>query len=238
MFDGLAFRRKLALFPLAAGFAFAFILAAAPFFSAQNEENLNRIRTAYLPTLEASRDLEDSLTLFQRGLQDAAAAEDPEALEAADEHAQAFHARLTELYGYGLRDREDVVALRQSFRAYHQLARSTTARMIGGDFSESTVGAMETMRTSYTEIRDALRTATATDRAEMDAAFDAAVDANSSSLYSYVGIALTALFLLVLLTLRITRGTTGQLGHVTRGFERLSAGDFSVAIDEIERAHV
>lgn len=222
----LRFSQKLAVLPGLAGLAFGLILGLTVYYQGQNLEHVEAIEREFLPTLEASRDLEDLLSEIQRGLHDAAAAENADALTEADAKRAAFVARIGALGRANRRTEVEIERLRTAFSAYYTLARGTTARLISTGVSDTLVEDLQRMSDGYNQIRDTLQTGTARDRREMAAAFQSARRANETSTRYIVLITIVVLVILISLSLAISRSAIRQLNLVSEGFARIGRGDF------------
>ena len=86
----LTFRSKLLLIVGAASVAFALVIAVSGIFGIREERSLELLEETLVPRLELGPQLEGDLAQLTRGMQDAAAAQDPELLE----RAAVPHARL------------------------------------------------------------------------------------------------------------------------------------------------
>jgi len=227
MLSRLKFRYKIMLLPVIASAGFAVVLACAPILAGQNETNLERIRNGYVPNLEASRDLQELLGDIQRGLKDAADAEDASQLTRTDSLRDSFIARLGESSKYGVRDADDARSLQRELTAYYGLARRTTAAMISGQLSEDGLANIKRMADGYNKIHGRLQQGTKHDRAAMEAAFAAAKGANQLSMYIYLCVAAVCLLMMIMVSRRTIRVTMDQLSTVSRAFERMGKGDFT-----------
>ena len=74
------FGQKLLMLPVIALVGYVVVGVLAHYFALENRAHLESIQRQFLPTLEASRDLEDLLEKIQRGLHDAAAAENADGI--------------------------------------------------------------------------------------------------------------------------------------------------------------
>ena len=83
MLKNLAIRWKVILLPCFAAVGFLLLLAVNFALGRREEGQLGLIEAGFVPSLELSRDLEETLTALQRQLQDAVAAQDAEALNGA-----------------------------------------------------------------------------------------------------------------------------------------------------------
>ena len=236
MLGSLSFRFKMVLFPIVASIGFGLILATAPFMLREQQDHLSRIRNSYLPALEASRDLSQLLDEIQRGLKDAADAEDASRLREIDPLVERFMVQLAALSRLRIHAAEQDDELARKTRAYYGLARGTTEQMIRGELNDDVIANAAKMTGELTAIRSALEAGIARDRAAMRDAFDDAAEVTnrSRSVFSAIMvITACALVLLVLLAWSVSRGVMRQLKTLMHGFERMAHGDFSEPIQVV-----
>lgn len=230
MLSRFGFRLKMMLFPLVASIGFLLILALAPVMLRKQEDHLSRIRGAYLPTLEASRDLSQLLTDIQRNLKDAADAEDTAKLQATDPLVERFVERLQRLDQLGVHDAEHDARLVADMRNYYALARATTQQMINGGMNDQLLANTGRMTADFNAIRTTIDNGIARDRADMERAFDTALDIQRTSRSVFTAImVITACALVVLgvMAVRVTRSVMDQLSALMLGFERMASGNFA-----------
>ncbi len=227
---GMRFRNKLTLLPATALIGFMAILFVSMTYSSENSENLEQIQNAYLPTLQASRDLEEILGAVQQGLQDAAAAEDAESLNDTDALRDSFLEGLAKVEAAGIHDADDVNQLRALFTAYYSLARNTTETMISGDMSDRFMERLGEMQAKYNEIKATLEEGTVRDNSEMEAAFANARNANDMARWVSIIMIFVSMIVMSSISFYISRSAIGQLKLVADGFERMGQGDFSTPV--------
>lgn len=233
MLGRFGFRFKMVLFPVVASIGFVLILATAPLILREQDDHLSRIRNSYLPALEASRDLSELLDDIQRGLKDAADAEDVARLNEVDPLVERFMTRLSELSRLRTSAMDQDNELGRNLRTYYSLARETTEQMIGGQLQEHVLVNATRMTSEFTRIRGALDAGIARDRAAMSRAFDATVDMKNrsrSALNTIMIITGVALAVLALLAVNLARSVMRQLTALIQGFQRMSSGDFAEPI--------
>ena len=96
MLNRLKLAHKMFLLPVLAGVAVLVIFAAVQTSAGRTARLVERIDDGYIPKIDLSRDLVETLAQIQRGLQDAAAAADPQILDDADQLREKFVTRLEE----------------------------------------------------------------------------------------------------------------------------------------------
>lgn len=234
MLGSFSFRTKMLLFPIVASIGFLLVIATAPIMLREQEDHLTRIRTAYLPALEASRDLSQLLDEIQRGLKEAADAEDPTRIREVDALVERFMARLSTFSSLRVHTAEQDEELGRRLKTYFQLARATTEQMIHGELNDNVVANAGKMTQEFNAIRTTLDAGIARDRAAMRDAFDQAANVSSRTRAVFTTIMVItacALLLLALLALNVSRGVIRQLKTLMVGFERMAHGDFSASIE-------
>jgi hypothetical protein len=93
-FESKPFSAKIAMLPRIGAVALAMVLSLNVLFGVINERRATRVQTGYYPSLQMSRTLRETLAGIQRGLQDAVAAGDADALVHTDSLRNAFVATL------------------------------------------------------------------------------------------------------------------------------------------------
>ena len=94
MLNRLKLTQKMFLLPVLAAVAILIIFIAVQTSAARTAAAVTRVDQGYIPKLDLSRDLVEILAQIQRGLQDAAAAVDPQILGETDELRLEFVTRL------------------------------------------------------------------------------------------------------------------------------------------------
>ena len=94
MLNRLTLAQKMFLLPALAAAAILAIFIAVQTSAGRTAGLVARIDDGYVPKLDLSRDLVETLAQIQRGLQDAASANDPQILDETDDLRTAFVTRL------------------------------------------------------------------------------------------------------------------------------------------------
>jgi methyl-accepting chemotaxis protein len=152
----LKFSHKIFLMPALAAVGIIVIFIAVQMSAGHTEGLVEQIDGGYIPKLELSRDLVETLAQIQRGLQDAAAAADPGILAETDNLSASFAARLDGERDNPTIDSQEREDLEASFNDYYDLARDTTRRLIAQETGDALSAALERMRTDYLEIKQSL----------------------------------------------------------------------------------
>ena len=111
MFNRLKFQQKMLIGPGLAAVAFCLVLMITLIFGTRSVTQMQTVETGYYPSVEMSRDLEESLNAIQRGLQDAVAAKNSEALSETDALKDKFLQRLQKEQTNPVLDRRDLEQL-------------------------------------------------------------------------------------------------------------------------------
>ena len=129
----LRFGQKIILLPAVAGVGALIIFAVAQILGRRSELELRQIEEGHTPSLEVSRSLETSLSDLQRGLQDAVAAQDVDALAQADSLAGEYQRHVASLAGNAVVEQTEIEALSARMEGYFSHARATSRDLITGE---------------------------------------------------------------------------------------------------------
>jgi methyl-accepting chemotaxis protein len=228
MFKNLKFKYKIILLPSLATFAFLLILAANQILGVKNQELLTRIRVGYVPALEMSRDLEETLATVQRVMQDAVAIKDVAMVEEADSLRTTFRERLKNGQANPVLRSEELDLLKTAFEEYYLLTRSITVEMINGKGQTASVANLESMRAKYNRIKETLQTNTLHNKKELAAASLSAEELQKTFMTVSAVITLVCILLLGGLSALIIFGVTKPLEEVSSGFVKMAAGDLTI----------
>lgn len=227
----LKFRHRLLITPAVATAFLLIILAISVWFGGRNDEQLASIEKRYAPAVEVSRDLAQSLGAIQRALQDAAAAEDADALRSIDPKRDAFRQRLIQAGQQGVLSRQASEALLTQFDDYLSLARATTEKMIKKSDPAGLPAALEQMTQSYRGIDGALKAQLEADHVAMTEAFAGARSAQRNTTFVEGVMMLFCVLGLVLLSLRTYRQMARPLGQLTSAVYSIAvSGDLATPI--------
>ncbi|MFL5309324.1 MAG: response regulator [Myxococcales bacterium] len=229
----LSFRSKLLALVATAALALVALVVSSAIIAGRVEGHLDDIRRHYLPKLGLRPQLEGQFERIQRGFQDAVAASDPEKLARTAELKQEFLQQLAQSSGAvepGL-----AAALEQAVQDFHAKGLSVSTRLIARETGEGVVAKMGEMQASQARVADLLDKATVFDKAELTNAFSAAADAERAGSRLRLGLSLSCLVVVLLLSLWISRDMLERMGHLTAGFRRFGAGDFRSPIPVVSR---
>src|SRR5262245_35360286 len=127
----MSFRQKVLGIVTATAAAFVALIVASAMISRQVEDQLATIEDVYVPRAELGPRLENAFARLTRGLQDAVAANDAEALAETRATERGF---LDDLAAAGPAiEPERAAALRQAVDEYYQVALGLSRRLIQGE---------------------------------------------------------------------------------------------------------
>jgi methyl-accepting chemotaxis protein len=230
-FESLGFRYKVLLLPAVAAVGFLLTLLVTMVSGGLSAEKLRLAETGHGPSLEMSRNLEQTLSQIQRGLQDAVAASNSDFTDDLDPMKREFLKTLTLGKTNPVVDQAELTQLEGAFHTYFDTATSVTRRMIehtGGDDLSAALGAMQE---EYRQIRDTLSANTERDRRSMSDAFESARQAQSAANRFVIGIIVLFLAFLVWVSFRVTRALVEPVGKAVEAAHRLRDGDVTVRFE-------
>ncbi|MEE8367351.1 MAG: methyl-accepting chemotaxis protein [Thermoanaerobaculia bacterium] len=225
---------KIMLLPVVASIAFLVIVLLIPKAVSQNEELMNEIEAGYFPASELTRDLLLELGLIQRGLQDAAAAQDIEFLAEPDAARDAFLAKLAEAGSNSTLKAADLAGLERRFRDYYELARDTTMRFFQEEVGEGLAGALETMQREYNTILQTVEDARAAGKESMAGAFQEARQNQDAANRVISRVTIFSIFCIVFLSgfsVFLVRSLTRPIQLALVASNRLAEGDMDARIE-------
>ena len=227
MFDKLSFRYKMLIAPALAVIGFCIVLLVTLTLGNQSASKLQEVQIGYYPSVEMSQDLDDDLGAIQRGLQDAVAARNSEALSETDALRDKFIQRLGDGKNNPLLDRRELDQLQSDMSDYYTTARQTTERMIANTGHEDLSASLGTMRDKYNAIRAKLQANKARDKAAITKAFDDTRSAQNHALALIAAAVLICLIPMIALSWRLTGAVTRPLLEAVHVADAMAQGDLS-----------
>ena len=224
MLKNLTLRWKVILLPCFAAVGFLLLLTVNFVLGRREEKQLGLIESGFVPSLELSRDLEDTLTALQRQLQDAVAAQDADALSAAGALRDRFLKRLDDEKDNPVIDRDDREKLVRAFQDYWTLASAVSARMISAKAGEDLTQSLTSMTAQFNQITETLKGRTRHDREAVQAAFAGARASQHWRWGAMSGIALLCLVASLGVALVVTRAVAAPLSAMTFHLEQMVQG--------------
>ena len=229
----LSFRSKLLLLVGTAALALVALVVFSSIVAARVEKQLDEIRRHYLPKLGLRPRLEAEVERIQRGFQDAVAASDGEKLAATAEIKEKFLLELAE--SYDALDPSLSSALAQALEDFHSKGVGVSTRLIRHETGEEVVARMGELQGARARVLELLDKATFFDKAGLTNTFAAAADAQRTGSRVRLALSIACVLIVVLLSLWISRTTLAAMAHLSAGFHRFGARDFSSPIPIVTR---
>jgi methyl-accepting chemotaxis protein len=222
---------KMFLLPVLAGVAVLVIFVAVQTSAARTARLVGQIDDGYIPKIDLSRDLVETLAKIQRGLQDAAAAADPQILDETDLLREAFVERLEEERNNPIIEASDIERLQTSFNRYYELARGTTLRLINQETGDSVFAAIEQMSADYNDIKKSLDAFAESARVEADQAVIDVKFSQERARNLVILVMLISAVVLGALSLTVTRAIVKPLAEVVRVADQVANGDLTERLE-------
>ncbi|HKE89097.1 MAG TPA: methyl-accepting chemotaxis protein [Gemmatimonadales bacterium] len=218
---------RILLLPALAAIALGLAVATIAWMGRSDLRTLTQIRTGHYPAVELMHSLQGRLTAVGRGLQDAVAARDEDALRSVDSLADDFRRALQSGRGNPMLQGVALDTLQAHFDAYYALAQGTSQRLITGDGVASLGNDLAQLRAAYAGLKHELDAATQQDEAAIATAFTAAQRRSSSSLRWASIVALLTLGGLVAVSIVTARGVVVPLARAVALARHIAQGDLS-----------
>jgi len=231
MFNRLKFQHKMLIGPALAGLAFCLVLAITLIFGSHSVSQMQQVESGYYPSVEMSRDLEEDLNAIQRGLQDAVAAKNSEALTETDALKDKFLQRLQKEQNNPVLDHRDLDQLDAEMRGYYAQARQNTESMIAGNGTEGLSQSLASMKNQYNAIHNKLQANTTRDQASILRAFEETRNSQRRTIQLTFIVSLLCLGLMIAATWYIARIITRSLLEAVRVANELSQGNLTVGVE-------
>ena len=229
MFDKLSFRFKLLSLPVIATLSFLVVIGVSLILGNRSAALLSEIEHGHYPAVSLTRDLEDTLSLIQRGLQDAVAAEDAGMLGSMDALRDQFLVQIAKIRELSVVEEQNIDRLGDAFVEYYELAQHSSERMIGGEMDAGLTSSLMLMRTKYNGIYDALEANSKQEANAIRLAFEATRAGQKSMTQIVSGVLLAGAMVLMLGSFLVIRGVSGTVGRVKGESEGLSSASSQVA---------
>ena len=231
MFSKLRFQHKMLVGPGLAAIAFCLVLMITLIFGTRSVNQMQLVESGYYPSVEMSRDLEEDLSAIQRGLQDAVAAKNSEALSDTDALKDRFLQRLQREQNNPVLDRRDLEQLDAEMRDYYLQARQSTERMIAGSVTEDLSQSLAAMRAKYNAIHDKLQANTSRDKASITRAFEETKDSQRRAIILTFVVSLLCLGPMIVASWYVARIVTKSLLEAARLANELSQGNLTEQVE-------
>jgi methyl-accepting chemotaxis protein len=219
------------LLPILAGFAVLVIFATVQTSAARTARLVERIDDGYIPQIDLSRDLVETLAEIQRGLQDAAAAMEPQILDETDQLRDAFITRLQDEHDNPVIEASDLEQIEISFSEYYGLARETTVLLINQETGDSVFAAIEKMSADYLSVKESLDEFADSARFEADLAVAEVKSSQRQARNLVILVMLVSALVLGFLSFQVTREIVRPLARVVQIADKVADGDLSQRIE-------
>ncbi|MEY4549303.1 MAG: hypothetical protein RL685_5498 [Pseudomonadota bacterium] len=223
-----SFRAKLTAIVGTAAFAFLVLIVVSAASTRQVSQQLGDIRDRFLPKMELGPQLEAQFEQLRRGLQDAVAARDGDALENTRDQYDAVLQRLSA--AHGVIDEADAAALRGAVQEYYESGYDISRRMIEGETGEDLVSAMSSMQARQNRATLLLEQAAAFDRGELGRVFSSVTVALDTAARMRLLVGVVCIGFVVLLSFWLSRGVLQALTQLNQGLARVGEGKFDQEI--------
>jgi CheY-like chemotaxis protein len=224
----LSFRSKLFLIVTVSATAILFIVVVSTVLLMRQAARLDDLERRLVPKLELGPKLESDFERLRRRMQDAVAAQDPEALAVTIAGKDALIAELGR--AEGVIAPADAASLRHAIAAYHATAYDVSQRMIRGEAGEALAADIEEMHRRQNASDVILRKVGRLDRRELRDGFDGIRTLGERGHAYRIGIGALSLALVLWLSLWAMRGALDSLSQISRGFGRFAIGNFTEPI--------
>lgn len=231
MLNNLKFRYKLLVLPLLATIGFVVILVANSIMGARQEQRILMVEKGYYPSVQLSTDLDSTLKAVQRGLQDAVAASNAQAIDEVDKIHEAFDHSIESARGNPVLNRADLDALQASMDGYYALARATSLRMIRGETGESLLAGLQSMKAKQNAIQDTLRANIKRDKEAIASAFEASQTMQRTTTSVITVVILVCVAALIAASMLVARQVTRSLQTVVSITQAAANGDLTTRIE-------
>ncbi len=231
MLNRLKLTQKMFLLPALAAVAILIIFIAVQTSAARTAAAVTRVDQGYIPKLDLSRDLVEILAQIQRGLQDAAAAVDPQILAETDDLRAGFVTRLGEEGNNPVIEANELEEIEISFGEYYDLARATTLRLIDQETGDAVFSAIERMRTGYLGVKKALDDFADSARTEVDLAVAEIASSQRRARNLVILVMLASVCILGIISYTVTRSVVKPLAQVVGIADRVADGDLTQRIN-------
>ncbi len=213
---------------LVSALALAAILGLGALADHRVTNQIDTIRSKFVPKLGLGNRLETAFERISRQLQNAADASDVELVDEARRLENQLLATLDA--DRPILDPSLAVPARAAVDAYYRRADNVTRRMIAGEAGDAIVHDAEAMQREQARASDLLARAAAVDEDTLAAAFADVVAAERTSARQRLTVSTIGLGLVLLLSVWVSRRVSRGLGDLALGFQRFGAGSLDTPI--------
>lgn len=209
---------------------FAVLIGVSSLVEQQVEQNLTLIQERFIPLIALGPKLDHQFERVRRGLQDAVAAQDVDALIATERDKASMLSTLAA--ARAVMRPELSAALHAELESYYANAQSVSRRLLSGEHGDDLQAAMTAMQTKQSQLLVHLRKATALDHHAIERAFAEASAAQRTATRVRLVVSVASVFVVIVLSFLISRGFLRSLAQLGAGFRRFGKGDFLNLIHE------
>ena len=212
----------------AAALALLVTLIGSAIIGAQQTRDVQVIEQRLIPKLELGPKLDSEFEHLRQTMQDAASAQDPQALEAALERRKRLFELIAE--SRGVLDPSDAAELRWNVQDYYESAHDVTSRLIAGETGEALVDKMARMQVLQTKVSELIKHTTGLNRETLASSFSTIERANERAFRFRLAIGLAGLLVLLSCSLSVSRSVLRNIRELSSGLSRFATGDFASKI--------
>jgi CheY-like chemotaxis protein/HAMP domain-containing protein len=223
-----SFRTRLILIVGTAMVTLLVIIGSALLIGVRQTRSLETIEKQLLPKLELGPRLEASFEHLRLTLQDAVAAQDVAGLAAVTSAKDEMFGLIAR--GSGALGPNEAAALRWSISEYAESGIDVSRRLIAGETGELIVADMAHMQAKQAKTSELIKKLTRLRPSELSDAFASIHAENQRVVLLRLALALGALVLVALLSVRTARRLLLSVANISSGFTRFAKGDFASRI--------
>ena len=155
-------RARLFLIVGTAALSLLLMLVGSAIIGAQQTRDLQDVEQRLVPKLELGPKLEAEFEHLRQAMQDAVAAQDPQALDAVLERRNHIFDLIAATHG--VIDPNDAALLRWTLHDYYEVARDVSRRLIAGETGEDLVDQMARMQVQQAKVNELIKRTTSLSR--------------------------------------------------------------------------
>jgi CheY-like chemotaxis protein len=218
----LTFRGRLVLLVGAAAVALVSVLAGHAIIGAQRERELADVERRLVPRLRVESEIGAEFDRLSKGMQDAVAAQDSASLDG----TAASRDRLLALIATPeMMAPADAAGLRDAVQRYDTVARSISRRLIDGETGEGIVDDIPKMQAHQAAVARLLDDNATKNRAELGRGFALIRASTQRSDRIALAFGLGGLFVVLVLSGRMSRSMLDAVQRLSKGFARFAKGE-------------
>ncbi len=221
-------RARLFLIVGAAALALLVMLIGSALISSQQTRDVQVVEQRLIPKLELGPKLETEFEHLRQAMQDAAAAQDPQALEAALERRNHLFDIIAD--SHGVLDSSDAALLRWGVHDYYESAHDVSSRLIAGETGEALVDQMARMQVQQAKVSALIKRTTGLNRETLAGSFATIERANERAFRFRLGIGFAGLVVVLAFSLSVSHSVLRNIRQLSSGLSRFATGEFGSQI--------